>query len=44
MYQRILAHFDMRRVASTYSRAYACLAGGRRRDVHTVSDDVIALP
>jgi glycosyltransferase involved in cell wall biosynthesis len=44
MYDRILAHFDMRRVAHTYSRAYACLAARRRQDIHTVSDEVIALP
>jgi glycosyltransferase involved in cell wall biosynthesis len=41
MRKRILAHFDMRRVAATYAAAYTLLAAGRRDQVGAISNPVI---
>ncbi|MBW7881853.1 MAG: glycosyltransferase family 4 protein [Caldilineaceae bacterium] len=42
MRERIVAHFDMRRVAGTYAAAYGLLASGRRNQVSAASDPVVS--
>jgi glycosyltransferase involved in cell wall biosynthesis len=44
MYQRIVAHFDMRRVAGTYVAAYELLAAGRRDHMGEIGNPVITGP
>jgi glycosyltransferase involved in cell wall biosynthesis len=42
MYQRIVEHFDIRRVARTYAAAYELLAAGQRDEVSAVGDPVVS--
>lgn len=43
MRERIMAHFDINRVARTYATAYRLLADDRRNDMHTIGNPIVAM-
>jgi glycosyltransferase involved in cell wall biosynthesis len=41
MRQRIIAHFDITKVAATYAAAYAMLAGGQRDQLASIANPLV---